>query len=75
MSLARSLHRRQAKELARQARRAARKVRWPKGFDGTIMWCPRCCRELRRIPDGEQVSPEEQTAIRDAHLKVCSKVI
>lgn len=74
MSLARSLERRQRIAAMKQAKRAARKVRFPKDFDGVVMWCPRCYVELRRIPEGEDVPPAEQQRIVDEHRGSCRAV-
>ena len=74
MSLARSLERRPRQAAARQARRAAKKVRFPQDFQGAVMWCPRCYVELRRIPDGEHVPPAEQQRIVDEHRGECKAV-
>lgn len=59
--------------LAKLARRAAQKIRFPKDFKGAVMWCPECYRELGRIPDGEEMPAAEQQAIADAHRAVCMR--
>ena len=71
MSFARAAERARQLCLARQAKRAAQKVRWPQGFAGTVMWCPECYCEIHRIPDGELMAKHEQQRVVDAHRDVC----
>lgn len=72
MGLARSVLRSKARRNMGQAKRAARKVRFPRGFQGAVMWCPKCYAELARLPDGEPApSKFEQQQIVDAHRAVC----
>lgn len=73
MGFARSVERGRAIRLHKQAKRAARKVRFPKDFKGTVMWCPLCYSEMHRIPEGQECSPEEQQRIADAHRADCKR--
>lgn len=70
----RAMRRMHALRELRRAKAAARKVRWPRGFHGAVMWCPLCQAELTRIPDGESMPKEEQQRLADEHRAVCKAV-
>lgn len=56
------------------ARRKARGVQHPRGYTGTVMWCPTCSTEVLRIPAERVATLAEQQRAVDVHALVCGKV-
>lgn len=56
-----------------RGRRAAKRVKWPTGFKGTVMWCSACTKEIMRIPSGQTAGIAEQHQAVDAHNLVCAR--
>jgi len=52
-------------------RRLKKRVKWPEGFDGMVMWCPLCAGEIMRVPKGESSHIAEQRAAVAAHVATC----
>lgn len=56
-----------------RARRAQRRVKWPAGFDGAILWCSKCAGEMLRVPKGSEASTAAQRAALESHELVCPR--
>lgn len=59
--------------LAKMAKRAARKVRFPAGFKGSVLWCPRCYQEIGRFADGAPAPQAEQQQMASDHRAKCMR--
>jgi len=56
-----------------RGRRAAKRVKWPTGFKGMVIWCPLCTMEIARVSRGHSLDAGMQKALVDAHAESCPR--